>query len=332
MDTDDVWRVIDAERVSLADLLDGLTAAQWQAPSLCAGWRVSEVAAHLTLAQMGVRDAAVAFARARLDFNRMIYDTARRQAKRLPAQRLTGQLRAMAGSRRKAPGVTELEPLIDVLVHGQDITVPLGLERSMPAEAAMTAASRVWPDLYPFRAARRLRGLRFAATDCDWSAGDAAEGLVVTGPIDAILLALTGRPAAVTRLSGPGAAELEGRLRTAGPRFVTPVRLPAGPGDDVLQRLDGERAEHEHRADRQVDQPVLQEDGRELAQHGARPVVPGHPCPGDLTADPEPPRQQCGPEGVKVTGHDRGPGTRPEPVHDRPAEHQVLLGVARLVL
>lgn len=141
MDTDDVWRVIDAERVSLADLIDGLSAAQLQAPSLCAGWRVSEVAAHLTLAQLGVADAAVAFARARLDFNRMIYDTARRQAKRFPAQRLAGQLRAMAGSRRKAPGVTELEPLIDVLVHGQDIAVPLGLERSMPTQAAMTAAS-----------------------------------------------------------------------------------------------------------------------------------------------------------------------------------------------
>ena len=246
MDTDEVWRVIDAERVSLAGLLDGLTAAQWQAPSLCAGWRVSEVAAHLTLAHMGVGGAAVAFTRARLNFDRMIYDTARRQAKRLPAQRLTGQLRAMAGSRRKAPGISHLEPLIDVLVHGQDIAIPLGLERSMPAEAAMTAASRVWPDLYPFRAASRLRGLRFAATDCDWAAG---EGLVVTGPIDAVLLALTGRPAAITRLSGPGVAELEGRLRPASPPFVTPVRLPAECRDDVLQRRRSEGTGHERHAD-----------------------------------------------------------------------------------
>ena len=264
MDTDDVWRVMDAERVSLAGLLDGLTAEQWQAPSLCTGWRVGEVAAHLSLAHMGVAGAAVAFARARCDFDRMIYDTARRQAKRLPAGRLTGQLRAMAGSRRKAPGISHLEPLIDILVHGQDIAIPLGLERSMPTEAAMTAASRVWPDLYPFRAGRRLRGLRFAATDCDWSAGEAGEIGVVKGPIEAILLALTGRPAAIARLSGPGVAELEGRLRLAGPAFVTPVPLPAERGDEVLQCLHSEGADHKHRADSQVDHPVLEEDSGEL--------------------------------------------------------------------
>ncbi|MBO0810259.1 MAG: maleylpyruvate isomerase N-terminal domain-containing protein, partial [Actinobacteria bacterium] len=44
MEIDDVWRAIDAERTGLADLLAGLTAEQWEVPSLCAGWRVREVA------------------------------------------------------------------------------------------------------------------------------------------------------------------------------------------------------------------------------------------------------------------------------------------------
>lgn len=96
-----------------------------------------------------------------------------------------------------------------MLVHGQDMAIPLGLDRRMPAPAAIAAAERVWPDLYPFRARRRLGGIRFAATDCTWSAG---EGLPAEGPIAAILLALTGRPAAVRQLSGPGAQELEQRL------------------------------------------------------------------------------------------------------------------------
>jgi hypothetical protein len=173
MDPDDVWRAIDAERLGLACLLDTLTTEQWESPSLCVGWRVRDVAAHLTLAQTGVPAAA------------------------------------MAGSRKKAPGVSYLEPLIDVLVHGQDIAIPLRLDRRMPAPAAMAAADRVWPDLYPFRARRRLAGIRFAATDCCWSAG---EGLAAEGPIAAILLALTGRPAAVSQLSGPGVRELELRL------------------------------------------------------------------------------------------------------------------------
>ena len=66
----------------------------------------------------------------------------------------------------------------------------------------MAAADRVWPDLFPWRAGRKLSGFRFAATDCAWSAGD---GELVEGPIAAILLLLTGRDAALPQLSGPGA-------------------------------------------------------------------------------------------------------------------------------
>src|SRR5689334_24297029 len=195
MDRDQVWQAIDDERASLAALLDGLSDQEWETPSLCAGWRVRDVAAHLTLAQMGVLPAVVAAVRARGNFNRMIHDTAVRQAT-LPVREYAPRLRAMAGSRRKAPGVSYLEPLIDVLVHGQDIAIPLGRTRPVPAEAAMAAADRVWPDLFPWRAARKLSRFRFAATDCAWTAG---EGEPVEGPNAAILLLLTGRRAAVAQ-------------------------------------------------------------------------------------------------------------------------------------
>jgi uncharacterized protein (TIGR03083 family) len=200
VDRDEVWQAIDGERASLADLLDSLSEQEWEAPSLCAGWRVRDVAAHLTLSQMGVLPAVVAVVRARGNFNRMVHDTAVRQA-RLPAGEYAPRLRAMAGSRKKAPGVSHLEPLIDVLVHGQDIAIPLGRNRPVPTEAAMAAADRVWPDLFPWRAARKLSGVRFRATDCSWTAGD---GELVEGPIAAILLLLTGRTAALAQLSGPG--------------------------------------------------------------------------------------------------------------------------------
>jgi len=201
MHRDEVWRVIDSERGSLADLFDSLSDQEWEAPSLCAGWRVRDVAAHLTLAQMGLVPAAVAAVRARGNFDRMIHDSAVRQAGRVPVREYAPRLRAMAGSRRKAPGVSHLEPLIDVLVHGQDVAIPLGRPRPMPVRAAVAAADRVWPSLYPWRAGRRLTGFRLAATDCSWSAGD---GLLVEGPISAILLLLTGRRAGLAQLSGPG--------------------------------------------------------------------------------------------------------------------------------
>jgi uncharacterized protein (TIGR03083 family) len=205
MNQDEVWRAIDAERASLADLLDSLGEQEWEVPSLCAGWRVRDVAAHLTLAQMRPLPAVVAAVRARGNFNRMVHDSAVRQARRLPVLQYAPRLRAMAGSRRKAPGVSHLEPLIDVLVHGQDIAIPLGRSRPMPVGAAIAAADRVWPSLFPWRAERKLNGFRLAATDCSWSAGD---GLLVEGPIGAILLLLTGRQAGLARLSGPGAREL----------------------------------------------------------------------------------------------------------------------------
>ena len=136
MNRDEVWQAIDSERGSLADLFDSLSEQEWEAPSLCAGWRVRDVAAHLTLAQTGLFPAAVAAVRARGNFDRMIHDSAVRQARRLPVREYAPRLRAMAGSRRKAPGVSHLEPLIDVLVHGQDIAIPLGRPRPMPAGAA----------------------------------------------------------------------------------------------------------------------------------------------------------------------------------------------------
>jgi uncharacterized protein (TIGR03083 family) len=212
MSIDAVWATVDRERRDLADLLESLSDAQWDTPSLCAGWRVREVAAHLTLAHMGPSRAVVEAVRARGSFDRMIRDTALRRAA-TPREELVRALRAMVGSRRRAPGVSPLEPLLDALVHGQDIALPLGLRRTMPLDAATTAATRVWTVRWPmsqaFDARRRLRGLQLVADDVDWAVGD---GPRVEGPVEALLLVLTGRTAAVhDRLRGPGAEVLAGR-------------------------------------------------------------------------------------------------------------------------
>jgi uncharacterized protein (TIGR03083 family) len=208
-DLDAVWAAIDRERLDLADLLDGLAPAEWEQPSLCAAWRVRDVAAHLALAQTGAGRAVLDLLRARGSLQRMIHDTAVRHAVLPPAQ-LAEQIRCMGGSRRTAPGVTPLEPLLDVLVHGQDIAVPLGRPRAMPVAAATTAATRVWDMPWPmsstFSPRRRLAGLRLVATDAEWAVG---EGDPVEGPVQALLMVLTGRTAAVRgRLSGPGVSRL----------------------------------------------------------------------------------------------------------------------------
>jgi uncharacterized protein (TIGR03083 family) len=219
MDVDTVWRTIDAERAGLADLVEDLSPAEWATPSLCDGWRVGDVAVHLTQAHMGLRDAAVAAVRAGGSFDRMIRDSALR-ARGLPRQECARRLRAMVGSRRMAPFLTPVQPLIDVLVHGQDIAVPLGRTRAMPPAAAAAAAQAVWTTSFPFGARKKLTGYRLTADDADLALGD---GAPVHGPASAVLLLVTGRTAAALQhLDGDGVHRLaevqsrrDGTRRTA---------------------------------------------------------------------------------------------------------------------
>lgn len=216
MDRDQVWQVIDAQRRSLADLLDDLSDAQWRQPSLCTGWTVRDVAAHLTQQQLGPKDALAMMARWRGSLDRTIQHAARRRAAALSTAQIIAEIRSKIGSRRHSLGVTYLETLADILVHSQDIAIPLGLRHDMPPEAAATAAGRLlsmrWPP--PLGSVRRVAGFRLTATDTSWSTGD---GPQVSGPMSALLLVCAGRLVALPWLSGPGAAGLTARLTTPAP-------------------------------------------------------------------------------------------------------------------
>lgn len=204
MDTDQVWAHIDAERLRLADVLDGLSEAQWATPSLCAGWTVRDVGAHLTMAQSRLRNILRPMVRARLDYNTMVRESARGLP--VTTDEIPAVLRGFAGSRRKAPLVSDREPLIDVLVHSQDICVPLGIDHPMPVGAAAEAADRmvVLNRVRPIRLRSPLRGVRLVATDTDWTSGTGTE---VSGPMSALVMLLAGRhSAALPRLQGDVAA------------------------------------------------------------------------------------------------------------------------------
>ena len=55
-ETDALWAGIDDQRARTAGLLEGLSTDQWDHPSLCDGWTVRHVAAHLTLQQQSFGD------------------------------------------------------------------------------------------------------------------------------------------------------------------------------------------------------------------------------------------------------------------------------------
>lgn len=197
MDSDTIWRHIDTQRTELADLLETLPADAWRTPSLCAAWAVRDVAAHLTFSHARIRDVVGPALRTGFRYNAMIEYAAVHSS--LTHEQIVATLRGFVGSRRRAPFVSELEPLLDVLVHTQDICVPLDIDRPMPTDAAVVALERVvwWSQRFPL--GPRLRGVHLVATDVAWEWGS---GRRVEGPVQWLLLAAAGRVVAHEHLSG----------------------------------------------------------------------------------------------------------------------------------
>ncbi|WP_063813352.1 maleylpyruvate isomerase family mycothiol-dependent enzyme [Nocardia anaemiae] len=209
MDRDAQWRVIEQQRHAVADVLDDLTPSEWELPSLCAGWRIRDVAAHIALASQppGPLDMLREGLRARGRFHRLNHDVSARYAD--AGHDLAAEIRAHAAS-RKLPVVTNYRNILyDIMVHGQDIAIPTGRQIELPIEAAATAATRVWTMGWPFWAKHRLAGFRLVATDTDWAVGAGDE---VRGRIADLLLLTTGRSVVMPRLSGAGVGKLWMRL------------------------------------------------------------------------------------------------------------------------
>ena len=209
MEREQGWQVVDERRVLVANLLETLTPEEWATPSLCRGWTVRDVAAHLSMAATSTPGEVVGhLVRARGSFDRMIRDSAVERAAR-PTTRIVEDLRGVVGSRKLAPTTFWRDPLLDILVHGEDIALPLGKRLPPHPEAAGTAAEWAWARRFPFFPSRRLRGVRLVADDVEWSRGSGAE---VRGPATALLLLSTGRVAGLAETAGPGADVVRARL------------------------------------------------------------------------------------------------------------------------
>jgi hypothetical protein len=172
---------------------------------------VRDIAAHLTLQNVGLRDTIGMMVRWRGSLDRTIQHAARRRAA-LPTDRLIAEIRGTVGSRRHSLAVTYLKR--SSIRYPRPRTGhrrPLGRRHDMPPEGAAVAATRVLPmrGPPPFPSARKVAGFRLTATDTSWSFG---EGPEIRGPIAAILLVCAGRLVALPQLSGAGAADRTARL------------------------------------------------------------------------------------------------------------------------
>lgn len=198
------------ERADFADLLATLTPAQWNAPSLCAQWRVRDVVAHMfSYEELGIAGLIGRFIR-----GRVLPDRVNAVGVAAYTDYSTDDLLALVKDHLHPRGLTAgfggRIALTDGLIHHQDIRRPLGLLRDIPSDRMLVALpfARTAPTI---GAARRIRGLTLIATDLDWTAGS---GPAVEGPAEALLMATAGRHGVVQELSGPGAQILGERIDT----------------------------------------------------------------------------------------------------------------------
>ncbi|HWN26955.1 MAG TPA: maleylpyruvate isomerase family mycothiol-dependent enzyme [Actinomycetospora sp.] len=210
MERADIVPALEAERLRLADVLDDLAPEEWPVPSLCGGWSVKVVVAHMTLVTRLSRLTALrALLGARGNIDGMIDRVSRARAAQYSPAELIAQFRESAGSARRPPGAKPMDPLVDVLVHGQDITRPLHRTYPMAVEYVVPALEFVVSTKF-YGARKRLAGLRLIGTDVDRSFTDGERE--VRGPVGELLLVATGRSAGLAALSGDGVDELAARL------------------------------------------------------------------------------------------------------------------------
>lgn len=195
-----------AERADLAEFLATLTPQQWGAPSLCSGWTVKDVVAHvISYEELGGLGLLKRFAKGWVvRANQVGVD----EFADLSAQQLLDFLRAHLRPRGLTSGFGGMIALVDGTIHHQDIRRALGRPRVVPADRLERVLGLV-PGNPRLGAGRRIRGLRLRATDIDWEHGHGRE---VTGPGEALLMAMSGRPAALADLAGPGLQTLTARL------------------------------------------------------------------------------------------------------------------------
>jgi uncharacterized protein (TIGR03083 family) len=202
-----IWPLVHAERAALAEDLAALDGAQWAHPSLCEGWVVEDVVAHLTAgASIGPLRWFTSVLGARFDFD--LHNDRRLAEYRgaTPAETLE-RFRRIVTSTRSAPGPTAAI-LGEVVVHAQDIRRPLGLLRVPPVEVVTEVAGFYARRNFAVASRTAIEGLRVEATDSPFATGT---GPLVSGTTLALTMAMAGRGAYCDELFGPGVPILRAR-------------------------------------------------------------------------------------------------------------------------
>lgn len=197
------------EREALAADMGAIDEAAWATPSLCPGWTVRDVLAHMTaLARMTPpkffqKLIASGFSPSRLQARDI------EQEKGSSADETLARFHSVSNSNNRLRAVPEKTALGETVLHSEDIRRPLGIQHEYPLHAVVTVVDAYKGSNLVAGTKRRIAGLALQATDIDWSTGT---GPVVSGPMLSLLMAMAGRQAAIEDLKGEGVERLQSRI------------------------------------------------------------------------------------------------------------------------
>lgn len=198
----DVRAVVAEQRRYLTEVLGGLDEEGWDSPTLCEGWRVREVVAHITMPyRLSLPGFVLGMIKARGDFNRMSDRSARADAAELTSSQLLTCLHDNVNHPWKPPGGGFVGALSHDVIHGLDITVGLGLDDVLPEHRLRPVLESVRPKQVKYFGVD-LDGIQLRADDLDWTYGT---GTPLTGRAQDLLLVLSGRTLPAGHLHGPAA-------------------------------------------------------------------------------------------------------------------------------
>jgi uncharacterized protein (TIGR03083 family) len=205
----DLWPTTTAARRALLATFEQLGDDQWGIQSLSKGWTVREVLAHLTLAaHPPAWRYGVAVVGAWGSFDKANHALAVADAQR-PVDELLSGYRAVADRRFSPPGWPDAAPLSDVLLHGLDVQIPLGLPTDQPATDYEPVMGLLLSRTGRSFTSRGRPRIRWVATDHDWSQGEGGE---VRGALADLALTAAGRSARLERLEGEGVPSIRAWL------------------------------------------------------------------------------------------------------------------------
>ena len=205
----DTWARIKTGREAFGEYLAGLSADDWRTPSVCAGWTVKDVAAHMLVIPTKSKGQIFgSFLGSGFNLDKMNAKFVRQIAAGMSNEQIAATTVASAGSQGRPPGLALAGVHNELVVHSADIAVSTGRPFALPVEDQVAALEHLRATQPVFKSKERVAGLTLRATDADWSTGS---GPVVEGPIQQLVLAVAGRPSAFDALSGDGVSTMRAR-------------------------------------------------------------------------------------------------------------------------